>query len=62
MPCPDPASCARTGGLGLGEVSPRGAERTGCGLPLSSTTRVRTVSFRKPSSARPKWRDGEFRG
>ena len=49
--CPDTVSCARKGGLDLGEVSLRGAGQAGFGLPLSSGARVETVSFRKPSGA-----------
>jgi hypothetical protein len=51
MQCPDPASCARDGGLDLGEVGLRGAEQADFGLPLSSNTRVETVWLRKPSGA-----------
>jgi len=47
--CPDPASCARNGGLDIGEVTLRGAGQAG--LPLTSATEVETVSFRKPSGA-----------
>lgn len=49
--CPDPALCQRNGGLDIGEVTLRGAEQAGRGVPLSSSTRVETVSFRKPSRA-----------
>ncbi|GAA2713851.1 hypothetical protein [Actinoplanes palleronii] len=49
--CPDPAFCARNRGRDLGEVSLHGAEQAGLGLPLSSDTRVETVSLRKPSRA-----------
>ena len=50
-PCPDPESCARNGGLDLGEVTLRGAAREDLGRPLSSATEIETVSFRKPSAA-----------
>ncbi|MFI7598861.1 hypothetical protein [Actinoplanes sp. NPDC049681] len=49
--CPDPASCGREGGLDIGEVTLRGAERADGRVPLTSATRVVSMSFRKPSRA-----------
>jgi hypothetical protein len=49
--CPDPVSCVRSGGLDIGEVTLRGAAQADFGLPLSTATRVETVSFRKPDGA-----------
>jgi hypothetical protein len=49
--CPDPITCAGTGGLDLGEVSLHVAGQAGGEHPLQADDAVEGVSFRKPSGA-----------
>jgi hypothetical protein len=49
--CPDPMTCADTGGMDLGEVSLHVAGQAGGEHPLQADAAVEGVSFRKPSGA-----------
>jgi hypothetical protein len=49
--CPDPRTCASTGGLDLGEVGLHVTGQVGDKHPLQVDAAVEGVSFRKPSGA-----------
>ncbi|WP_157546801.1 hypothetical protein [Hamadaea tsunoensis] len=49
--CRNPATCASTGGLDLGEVSLYTAGATTSRLPVAADATVQTVTFRKPNTA-----------